>query len=71
MQVAMVKEGRVTPQMVYSERDLQWMLKSGWKRLESPAPIEAQPEVKPERNKPGRKPKVKQVSLMVGICGDG
>jgi hypothetical protein len=60
MRVALVKEGRLTPQMAYSERDLQWMLKSGWQRL-APAPIEAEPEkpveVKPERKKPGRKPK--------------
>lgn len=68
MQVALVKEGRVTPQMAYSERDLVWMLKSGWQRMET-APIEAQPEVKPERKKPGRKPKAEKVSLVVGIQG--
>jgi hypothetical protein len=68
MRVALVKEGRLTPQMAYSERDLEWMLKSGWTRLESPAPIEAQSvepvEAKPERKKSGRKPKL--VSL-VGV----
>jgi len=67
MRVAMIREGRVSPQMVYSERDLQWMLKSGWTRYE-PAQIEAQPleptEAQPERKKPGRKPKT--VSL-VGV----
>jgi len=67
VQVAMVKEGRVTPQMAYSQRDLEWMLKNGWQRMQT-AP--AQPvEVKPERNKPGRKPKAERVSLVVGIQG--
>jgi hypothetical protein len=56
MRVALVKEGRVSPQVAYSERDLQWMLKEGWKPM-APVEVAEAPEVKPERKKPGRKPK--------------
>lgn len=59
MRVALIKEGRVTPQMAYSERDLQWLLKSGWTRLDAPETVKVVEPVEPERKKPGRKPKAR------------
>ena len=64
MQIAMVKPGRTGFQMVYSQRDLVWMEKEGWTRLEPKVPALLRPpsenaapvEIhKPKRGRP-RKP---------------
>lgn len=47
---AMTKEGRTGYQMAYSQRDVDWLLKNGWTKVQPP---EAK-EVKEEPRKPGR-----------------
>ncbi len=57
MQIAMVKPGRTGFQMVYSQRDLVWMEKEGWTRLEHQVPALLQPvgvEITPPAAKRGR-----------------
>ena len=48
MEQAMQKEGRTGYQMAYSQRDIDWLLKSGWQKVP-----EAK-EAKEEPRKPGR-----------------
>jgi hypothetical protein len=45
---AMTKEGRTGYQMAYSQRDIDWLLKNGWTKVQPP---EAKAE---EPRKPGR-----------------
>ena len=42
---AMVKEGRTGHQMAYSKRDIEYLERNGWRKLE---------QEKPEKRKPGR-----------------
>jgi hypothetical protein len=56
MQIAMVKPGRTGFQMVYSQRDLVWMEKEGWTRLEPKVPALLKPPIETavDKRKPGR-----------------
>ena len=58
MPVAMFKEGRTVPQYAYSDRDVAYLERTGWKRETPPEPQRAALLMAPAKKKPGRPRKV-------------